>query len=210
MQIDPGVPAIQLHPSQPLLASFVVLGPGHSDSKAGHRAGQIKTVYFGPHTDSPLLVIEKKTRNTRMIGVKGLHISAAEQAKGSMFLRDMYAAEGRLAHYEVFCKREKAIREGKVVGELPDGYLPKKLVAWRSGKVEAEKFELPPLDELPVDEDAYDFNDDGADAVEAAPAPRAAAKSKPARRRAAAEKPATQFGLEELDHDPLAGEAPGG
>lgn len=195
MQIDRNVPAIQLDArKQTLLATFVVLGPGHSDSKAGHLAGTIKTVYFGPYTDSPLLVIEKKTRNTRMIGVKGLHICSAEAAMGTRFLRDLYAEEGRLAHYDAFCARELAIRDGKRVGPLPDAYLPKKVLEWRAGKADAEVFELPPLD-VP----AIDIEDE---ADEPAPMPTPAPASKPGRRRKVEPKPLAPGEMEELDELP--------
>lgn len=132
MQILPGVPAHQLDPSHPILTTFIVLGPGHADARGGYHAGRIKAVRFGPNIDSPLLLIEPIKRGGRMSGVKGLHISASEQAKGTRFLRDLYAEEGRLADYDRYVAREQAIKNGMRVApmEPTDPRLPAKVVAW--------------------------------------------------------------------------------
>lgn len=142
MQIASGVPAHQLDSTQPILVTFVVLGPGHSDSKAGYHAGRIKAVRFGPNIGSPLLVVEKAERGGRMTGVRGLHLTAAEMAKGSMFLRDMYEAEGRLADYERYVARERAIANGMQVDPLSefDPRLPAAVVKWRRERGVKAKF----------------------------------------------------------------------
>lgn len=142
MQITKNVPAHWFDRSQPILATFIVLGPGHADSTAGYQAGRIKTVRFGPHSTSPLVVVEPIKRDARMVGVKGLHLTAAETEKGSRFLRDMYAEEGRLDDYEKYVAREQAIVNGMIADPLEefDPRLPAKLLQWRQGRGVRDKF----------------------------------------------------------------------
>ncbi len=158
------------------MTTFVVLGPGHAHATAGNHAGRIKAVRFGPSIMSPLLEVEWIIRDGRRVGCKGLHLTAEERAKGSMFLAEMYAAEGREADFERYLAREKAILAGMVVDPLGeyDPRLPAKLVEWRHQKGITDKFQwdapatapAEALDDIPVVE---------------APAPSAA----PVRRRAA-------------------------
>lgn len=135
MQILKSVPAHWLDRSQEILTTFVVLGPGHSSTVSGFHAGRIKTVLFGNNVKSPLLLVEPIIRDNRMIGVQGLQLAASERAKGSMFLRELYEAEGRLDDYREYIAREQAIRVGKLVDPLEpfDVRLPAKVVEWRRG-----------------------------------------------------------------------------
>ncbi|MBK8720677.1 MAG: hypothetical protein IPN32_39130 [Deltaproteobacteria bacterium] len=171
MQILPDVPAHQFDPSQPLLTTFVVLGPGHADSRAGFHAGRIKAVRFGPNVASPLLLVEPITRGGRMTGVQGVSLTAKEVAKGTMFLRDMYAAEGRLADYDRYVARERAIHSGMRVEPLAedDPRLPAKLREWVRARGVKDTF-------------VWDADDPAPSAPEAA--------EKPVRRRAASDSPA--------------------
>ncbi len=176
MQITKNVPAHWLDRSQAIMTTYVVLGPDHAHATAGNHAGRIKAVRFGPSVMSPLLQVEWIIRDDRRVGCKGLHLTSEESAKGTMFLRDMYRAEGREADYERYLAREKAILVGMVVDPLDeyDPRLPAKLVEWRRQKGVADKFQwdaapaapAEALDDIPVVE---------------APAPSAA----PVRRRAA-------------------------
>lgn len=148
MYIGPNVPAIVLDPEQPeYLTTFIVLGPGHASKVKDHAStpGRIKAVRFSRNTDSPLLSIEWKIRGGRRIGVDGLHMSGAEQRMGSEFLADVYRDEGRTADYEAFLSREKAAAQGRKVGDLPDEYLPAKVLKLRGDDARGEDvFQLPP------------------------------------------------------------------
>lgn len=142
MHIRKNLPAHWLDRSQPILATFIVLGPGHSSSIAGFHAGRIKTVLFGPNVVSPLLIVQPIMRDGRMIGVDGMNLTAAEVEKGTMFLRDMYAAEGRLDDYARYVAREQAIRAGKMVEPLDefDPRLPAQVVEWRRARGVKDSF----------------------------------------------------------------------
>jgi hypothetical protein len=128
-------PAHWIDRGQALMSTFVVLGPGHTHAIAGNRAGRIKHVRFGPCTASPLLEVEWITKDNRRIGCKGLRLVAEERAKGTVFLRDLYEAEGRLADYEKYVAREATIMRGGIVEVLSehDSRLPAKVVEWRRG-----------------------------------------------------------------------------
>jgi hypothetical protein len=125
------------------MTTFVVLGPNHAHATAGNHAGRIKAVRFGPSIMSPLLEVEWIVRDGRRVGCKGLHLTAEEREKGSMFLAEMYRAEGREADYERYVAREKAILAGMVVDPLDefDPRLPAQLVAWRRDKGITDKFQ---------------------------------------------------------------------
>lgn len=148
MHIHPEVPAFQFDPDQRLLSVFIVLGPGHCDTKGGNRAGTIKTVRFGPHTVSPLLSeVDWIKQGDRIVGVRQISLSIAEQRKGTRFLKDLYDDEGRPEIYQAYAKREQAIHKHQPVGKLLDGHLPRKVVEWRAlVTTEALSYEMPALD----------------------------------------------------------------
>ena len=143
MQITKNVPAHWLDRSQAIMTTFVVLGPGHAHATAGNHAGRIKAVRFGPSIMSPLLQVEWIIRDGRKVGCQGLHLTAEQSAKGTMFLRDMYRAEGREADYERYVAREKAILAGMIVDPLGefDAHLPAQLIEWRRQKGVTDRFQ---------------------------------------------------------------------
>lgn len=149
MHIHPEVPAHQFDPDQRLLSVFVVLGPGHCNTKGGNRAGIIKTVRFGPHTMSPLLGdVDWIKQGDRIIGVRSIKLSMAEERAGSRFLKDLYDEEGRADIYQAYCKREKAIHAHQPVGKVLDGHLPKKVLQWRAlVSSQAAAYEMPALED---------------------------------------------------------------
>lgn len=154
MQITKNVPAHWLDRSQAIMTAFVVLGPGHAHATAGNHAGRIKAVRFGPSIMSPLLQVEWIIRDGRKVGCQGLHLTAEQSAKGTMFLRDMYRAEGREADYERYVAREKAILAGMIVdplGEYDDKRLPAQLVEWRRQKGITDKFQWDAPDAAPAE-----------------------------------------------------------
>lgn len=148
MHIHPDVPALQLDPDQRLLSVFVVLGPGHCDTKGGNRAGVIKTVRFGPHTTSPLLgEVDWIKEGARKVGVRSICLSITEQRAGTRFLKDLYEDEGRLDIYKAYASREQAIHRHQPVGPMSEAYLPAKVREWRAlVSSNGPAFEMPPLE----------------------------------------------------------------
>lgn len=147
-------PAHWLDRGQAIMSTFIVLGPGHTHAIAGNRAGRIKHVRFGPCTASPLLEIEWVVKDNRRIGCKGLRLTAEERARGTVFLRDVYEAEGRLADYEKYVAREAAIMRGATVPALDelDPRLPAKVTEWRKGVGAKDVFVWDAPADAPADE----------------------------------------------------------
>ena len=157
LHIHPRVPAYILdaekEPRQ--AAVLVVLGPGHTSTKSGNKAGTIKTVRFGPHTQSPMLGPPQWIkRANKIIGVDSIRLSDEEERMGSRFLRDLYAEEGRLDDYQEVVNREIAIRRQLEVPDVPESFLPVTVREWRTGVAKAKAFKFsredPPADKPAV------------------------------------------------------------
>lgn len=146
LRIHPDVPAHHFDEKEPRqVGVFVVLGPGHTNTQSGNRAGQIKTVRFGPHTQSSMLAPpEWIKRDGSIYGVRAIRLSDDEVRKGSRFLYDIYKEDGRLDDYEQIVAREMAIRRRIEVPEIPDEMLPESVLALRKGTAAANKFQFKP------------------------------------------------------------------
>ena len=150
LYIHPQVPAYifdaDKEPRQ--AAVLIVMGPGHTSTKRGNLAGKIKTVRFGPHTQSPMLAPPAwLKRDGRIFGVESIRLSDEEERMGSRFLRDLYKEEGRLSDYDEVVAREIAIRQQLEVPDVPESFLPEIVRSWRHGTAKAKAFKFSREDE---------------------------------------------------------------
>lgn len=105
--------------------TYVVLGPGH-----GKMAGKIKSIPLAENIASPL--IDWKD------GVARISTREEKAKTGTEFLGKLYAAEGRMAHWEARLAWQAAVDAGRTVKPFPDSLLPAKVLAWRSDSGEPD------------------------------------------------------------------------
>lgn len=102
---------------------YVVLGPGHPG------AGKIKRIPLAENIQTSL--VEYKN------GIARISTGEERSGKGSVFLADMWIAEGKPERFAVYEQWVAACAEGRANGEFPDALMPAQLIAWRSARATA-------------------------------------------------------------------------
>lgn len=119
---------------------WVVVG----DNAPGCKLGDIRHIQWTRHHTSPLLEVDYVDTKERT-RVQRLQVSAEFQKRGWVLLRDLYAQDPERAKHwadwTAFCDAQRSNKLGMKGREVPEKYLPRKLLEMRAegGKSAAER-----------------------------------------------------------------------